>query len=90
MTEMACPVCDRRRDGGHQLDRPEMPPAASWWVVRVLDQRARRCHESSVSSPCEPLGLRGFGASTREIDLLLSRVEVNLLAGMEIDLRFPI
>jgi hypothetical protein len=24
MTELACAVCDRRRDGDHQLERPEM------------------------------------------------------------------
>ena len=43
MTELACAVCDRRRDGDHQLERPEMTSSGEPAVVRVLDQRARDC-----------------------------------------------
>jgi hypothetical protein len=87
MTELACAVCDRRRDGDHQLERPEMTSSGEPAVVRVLDQRARDCHDHLRRVPVSPR-VCGDSALLREIDLLLSRVEVTFSPGMEIDLRF--
>jgi hypothetical protein len=33
---VACAVCDRRRDGDHQLERPEMTSSGEPAVVQVL------------------------------------------------------
>jgi hypothetical protein len=54
MTELACAVCDRRRDGDHQLERPEMASSGEPVVVRVLDQRARDCHDHLRRVPVSP------------------------------------
>jgi hypothetical protein len=54
MTELACAVCDRRRDGDHQLERPEMTSSGErHWLRPVATAGSIRLHPSlsSMTTP---------------------------------------